>query len=136
MIRSGLLVAVIGLIGQVASADGIHYEWIPADVTGYGQVDFERLVSSRLMKSVNDGGESLSALMANLGDIGDGTIYSLKIDGNSDAVMITPESRDHPKFPVPRAGREKQNPTKRQTNPIFSFITGSPFFLRIARRTP
>jgi hypothetical protein len=88
MIRSGLLMAVMGLIGQVASADGIHYEWIPADVTGYGQVDFERLVSSRLMKSVNDGGESLSAVMANLGDIGDGTIYSLKIDGNIDAVML------------------------------------------------
>ncbi len=88
MIRSGLLAAVIGLIGQVASADGIRYDRIPTDTTGYGHVDFDRLVSSRLMHSIYDGRQSLSDLMANLGDVGDGTIYTLKIGRASEAVML------------------------------------------------
>src|SRR5580700_7342504 len=85
--RRALLLVLTAQMCSAAYADGIRYDRIPADATGYAHMDFQRLVSSRLMHAASGGGESEAHLMAAFGGIGDATMYTMRV-GRADEVAI------------------------------------------------
>ena len=83
-----LFILIPLLTAATARAEGIRYDRIPADVTGYLHVDMDRFVSSHLMQQSPDREELLALFNAVFGEHSDMTVFMPKSGGHGGYVML------------------------------------------------